>query len=207
MHVTLGEGNTPLVESRRVARELGLARLLFKLEGANPTGSYKDRFIAAEVTRLIERGARSCLATSSVNTGASLAAYAARYEIACTIVVSETTPAGKLVQMAAHGARLIKVPGFTTDAGITQRVLSRLSQGGAPLVVSAYRYCPSGMAGVESIGRELAGAAQHVFVAWTVECTFLEKTARRLFWRQGLHFKFWRKMFFGTRNRLNPTQK
>ena len=164
MQVTLGEGHTPLVESRRLARDLGLARLLFKLEGANPTGSYKDRFIAAEIGRLIAQDARACVATSSGNTGASLAAYAARYEIACTIVVGDATPAGKLVQMAAHGARLIKVPGFTTDAGITQRVLARLSQCGAPLVVSAYRYCPVGMAGVESLGRELAGAARHVFV-------------------------------------------
>ena len=164
MQVTLGEGNTPLVQSGRLARELGLARLLFKLEGANPTGSYKDRFIAAEIGQLIAKGARACVATSSGNTGASLAAYGARYEIACTIVVSDTTPAGKLVQMAAHGARLIKVPGFTTDAGITQRVLARLSQCGAPLVVSAYRYCPIGMAGVESLGREMAAAAQHVFV-------------------------------------------
>ncbi len=164
MQVTLGEGNTPLVESRRLARGLGLSRLLFKLEGANPTGSYKDRFIAAEIGHLIAKGARACVATSSGNTGASLAAYAARYEIACTIVVSDTTPAGKLVQMAAHGARLIKVPGFTTDAGITQRVLSRLSQCRAPLVVSAYRYCALGMAGVESLGRELVGSAQHVFV-------------------------------------------
>ena len=169
MRITLGEGNTPLVESRRIARELGIARLLFKLEGANPTGSYKDRFIAAELARLLAHGARACVATSSGNTGASLAAYAARYEIACTIVVSDATPAGKLVQMAAHGARLIKVKDFTTDAKVTQRVLALLQEHSqarcAPLVVSAYRYCPVGMAGVESLGLELAAAqAGHVFV-------------------------------------------
>ena len=169
MRVTLGEGRTPLVESRRIARELGIARLLFKLEGANPTGSYKDRFIAAEITQLLAQGARACVATSSGNTGASLAAYAARYEIACTIVVSDTTPAGKLVQMAAHGARLIKVKDFTTDVNVTQRALAHLQEYSearrAPLVVSAYRYCPVGMAGVESLGLELAAAlTDHVLV-------------------------------------------
>lgn len=163
-----GEGNTPLVESRRIARELGLARLLFKLESSNPTGSYKDRFIAAEMAHLLSSGARACLATSSGNTGASLAAYCARFDIACTIVVSDTTPAGKLVQMAAHGARLIKVKGFTTDTAVTRRVMTDLGSysrlRNAPLVVSAYRYCPAGMAGVESLGREIAGRAAHVFV-------------------------------------------
>lgn len=163
-----GEGNTPLVSSRRIARELGIEKLLFKLESANPSGSYKDRFIAAEIARLLDAGARSCIATSSGNTGASLAAYCARFDIGCTIVVSDSTPAGKLVQMAAHGARLIKVRGFTTDAAITERVMTLLrehaSRRSAPLVVSAYRYCPVGMAGVESLGRELAGQAAHVFV-------------------------------------------
>ncbi|MCC6538189.1 MAG: pyridoxal-phosphate dependent enzyme [Bryobacterales bacterium] len=167
--VTLGEGCTPLIASRRIARELGLTSLAFKLEGCNPSGSYKDRFIAAELTLLLERGARACLATSSGNTGASLAAYAARYELPCTIVVSDATPAGKLVQMAAHGARLIQVRGFTTDAAITARVMALLQNYAAArtaaLVVSAYRYCPTGMAGVETLGHELAAAAPaHVFV-------------------------------------------
>lgn len=168
-HVTLGEGRTPLVESRRIARELGLASLSFKLESCNPTGSYKDRFIAAELEHLLATGTRACIATSSGNTGASLAAYAARYEVPCTIVVSDSTPAGKLVQMAAHGARLIQVRGFTTDASITARVMTLLrdyaTASPAALVVSAYRYCPTGMAGVESLGTELAPAAPaHVFV-------------------------------------------
>ncbi len=167
--VTLGEGRTPLIESRRIARELGLASLSFKLENCNPSGSYKDRFIAAELDHLLARGVRACIDTSSGNTGASLAAYAARYELPCTIVVSDSTPAGKLVQMAAHGARLIPVRGFTTDTAITARVINLLrdyaASRPAALVVSAYRYCPIGMAGVESLGRELAETAPaHVFV-------------------------------------------
>ncbi|MBK9166151.1 MAG: pyridoxal-phosphate dependent enzyme [Bryobacterales bacterium] len=169
---TLGEGNTPLVASHRIGPRLGLRRLLFKLEQCNPTGSYKDRFIAAEVTRVLAAGARGCVATSSGNTGSSLAAYAARYALPCAIVVNESAPSGKLVQMQAHGASLVRVRDFIDSAEVTQQVLatlSRMSQdGGLALIVSAYRHCPVGMAGVEPIGRELADALgappAHVFV-------------------------------------------
>jgi threonine synthase len=170
--VTLGEGRTPLVESRRIAANLGLGRLHFKLESCNPSGSYKDRFIAAELEGLLRTGVRSCVATSSGNTGASLAAYCARYQVACTIVVGDATPAGKLVQMQAHGARLIRVKDFTVDAAVTAGVMDTLAEyskrAKAALVVSAYRYCPNGMAGVETVGREIleqiAKPSRHVFV-------------------------------------------
>src|SRR5437016_3081527 len=102
---TMGEGDTPLVESSSIGPRLGI-ELKFKLEMCNPTGSYKDRFIAAQITGLLHRGARACLATSSGNTGASLAAYCARYGISCAIFVNEFAPSGKLQQMRAHGARI-----------------------------------------------------------------------------------------------------
>jgi threonine synthase len=142
-------------------------RLVFKLETCNPTGSYKDRFVASEVSRLAASGVKACVATSSGNTGSSLAAYAARAGIACTIIVNQGAPAGKLAQMGAHGARVIRVRGFVSDPGITRRVMEFLQGSGLPLVVSAYRYCAEGMAGVESIGHELASQqpdASHVFV-------------------------------------------
>ena len=168
----LGEGNTPLVESVRIGPSMGLARLLFKLEITNPTGSYKDRFVAAEMRRILRSGARACLATSSGNTGSSLAAYCARSGVACAIVVNERAPAGKLAQMQAHGARIFRVVDFITSPVVTENVMRRLADmaqaHGAPLVVSAYRYCPEGMAGVESIAGELrkqCGAApDDVFV-------------------------------------------
>ena len=75
--LTLGEGNTPVVRSRRIGPDAGLANLHFKLEPGNPTGSYKDRFAAAAVTDMISRGTRRCIATSSGNTGSALAAYCA----------------------------------------------------------------------------------------------------------------------------------
>ena len=74
----MGEGRTPLVASSRVPR------LYFKLESLNPSGSYKDRFAAGEVERMLALGQRECLATSSGNTGSALAAYAARHGIGCT---------------------------------------------------------------------------------------------------------------------------
>jgi threonine synthase len=168
MRVTLGEGNTPLVESVRIGPLMGMRKLYFKIETVNPTGSYKDRFIAAEVGRLVRAGATSCVATSSGNTGAALAAYCARYEIQCTVLVDDHAPAGKLVQMQAHGARVIRVKDFIQDPAVTARTLEILQNYGAPLVVSAYRYCPEGMLGTETIGREILAQApkrvRHIFV-------------------------------------------
>jgi threonine synthase len=169
--VTLGEGKTPLVESVRIGPAHGGRRLLFKLESCNPTGSYKDRFIAAEVQSILDREASSCLATSSGNTGSALAAYCARYRLQCAIVVNAAAPAGKLAQMQAHGARIVRVAGFVIDPAVTQRVFACLEElshsRNIPLVVSAYRYCPEGMSGVESIAEELSSAqpdVAHVFV-------------------------------------------
>lgn len=171
VHASLGEGRTPLVPSVSVGRQLGLDRLYFKLENCNPSGSYKDRFIAAEVTRLLRADVRGCVATSSGNTGSSLAAYCARYGIRCSIVVNDTAPEGKLEQMRAHGAAVYRVPDFVTSPAVTEQVLQALAELSArrnlPLVVSAYRYCPEGMAGVESIAHELCQAPEaleHVFV-------------------------------------------
>ena len=168
----LGEGNTPLIPSVYVGPSLGLKSLFFKLENCNPSGSYKDRFVAAEVTRLLRVGAKGCLATSSGNAGSSLASYCARYGLSCAIVVNEHAPAGKLEQMQAHGAKVFRVRGFITSPEVTTKVLEGLSQlaaqRGLPLVVSAYRYCPEGMAGVESLSRELwqqlNNRVDHVFV-------------------------------------------
>jgi len=172
VRVTLGEGGTPLVPSSRLGASLGLSRLFFKLEICNPSGSYKDRFVRAEMARMLRLGTRACVATSSGNTGSSLAAYCARYGITCAILVNQQVPAGKLEQMQAHGARVFRVRDFTTSPTVTQNIFRRLSklagERALPLVVSAYRYCPEGMAGVEPIAGELleqcASGIDHVFV-------------------------------------------
>jgi threonine synthase len=163
----LGEGNTPLV------RSVYSERLWFKLESCNPSGSYKDRFVASEMPALLERGARACIATSSGNTGSALAAYCARYGLRCLILVNHDAPAGKLAQMQAHGAVVLRITNFAHDALVTRRVFEVLrafsTRTNVPLVVSAFRYCPAGMSGVESIARELLAQRSgdrldHVFV-------------------------------------------
>src|SRR4051812_27835792 len=94
--ITLGEGDTPLVRSRRLGPSLGLERLYFKVETGNPSSSYKDRFAAAAVSDMLARGARLCLATSSGNTGAALSAYCAAAGIRCCIAVVDGAPRNKL---------------------------------------------------------------------------------------------------------------
>src|SRR5262245_51256669 len=114
--ITLGEGHTPLVRSRRLGPTCGLANLFFKVESAGPTGSYKDRFAAVAISDMLANNQRLCLATSSGNTGSALAAYCAAAGIACRILIVETAPQAKLKQMLAYGANLATVKGFGLDS-------------------------------------------------------------------------------------------
>ena len=95
----LGEGGTPLVNSRFVQRR---GNLFFKMEQLNPTGSFKDRFAAVEATLIKQAGIDAFLATSSGNTGSALAAYSARQGLRCLLFVNEHTPESKLTQMLAY---------------------------------------------------------------------------------------------------------
>jgi len=114
--VTLGEGRTPLLPAPRLSERLGV-EVWLKWEGANPTGSFKDRGMAVAVSRALERGAPGIVCASTGNTAASAAAYAARAGIECAIVVSGGAVAGgKLAQVRAVGARLVEVEGSFTDA-------------------------------------------------------------------------------------------
>jgi len=175
--LTLGEGGTPLVRSRRIGPSVGLDHLYFKLESCNPTGSYKDRFAAAALSDMRWRGKTKVVATSSGNTGAALAAYSAAAGVPCVIAILETAPRDKLKQMLAYGARLVMIKGFGIDAAITAQVLTRIKDEGerpganAAVQISAFRYSPAGMAGVQTIGYELAEQSRdlgaplgHVFV-------------------------------------------
>lgn len=163
--ISLGEGDTPLVRSRRIGKAVGIEHLYFKIETSNPSGSYKDRFAAVAVSDLLARGQRRCLATSSGNTGAALATYCAAAGIDCTIAILETTPRNKLAQMLAHGARLLRIRGFGVDPAITRSTLERLAHIGQahdnPPQISAFRYSPVGMSGVQTIAYELADSFAH----------------------------------------------
>lgn len=157
--ITLGEGDTPLVRSRSIGPQAGLSHLYFKLESANPSGSYKDRFAAVAISAMLEQGKSKCVATSSGNTGAALAAYCAAAGISCEMAIVESAPIGKLQQMLAYGAQLKRVRGFGIDQHVTHRTFERLAELGrspeAALQISAYRYSPPGMTGVQTIGYEL----------------------------------------------------
>lgn len=156
--------NTPCLSAAHLGPDLW-----FKLELCNPTGSYKDRFIVREMERIAASGAKMVLATSSGNTGAALAAYSARAGVRCVIAVNPNAPQGKVAQMRAHGAVVVRIPGFTVDPAVTDHVMAALrahsERHGVPLVVSAFRYCPYGMEGVATIADELLDLAPaHVFV-------------------------------------------
>jgi threonine synthase len=114
--VSLGEGSTPLVRADRLSGRLGV-ELHLKIEGANPTGSFKDRGMVVAVGRAAERGARAVVCASTGNTAASAAAYAARAGLEAVVLTPVGATAGpKRAQARAAGARLIEIRGSFDDA-------------------------------------------------------------------------------------------
>ena len=158
--ITLGEGNTPVIKSRSIGSGLGLSNLYFKLETNNPTGSFKDRFAASAVAHMLANGQSRCIATSSGNTGASLAAYCAAANVNCEIAIVEPAPVGKLKQMMSYGADIYRIKGFGLDPEITQRsfdCLEKLSEApDAHMQVSSFLWSAPGMNGVQTVSFELA---------------------------------------------------
>ncbi|MCL2172566.1 MAG: threonine synthase [Candidatus Bathyarchaeota archaeon] len=115
--VTLGEGGTGLHHSKRLGEVLGLTNLWIKNEGENPTGSFKDRGMTVGVTKAVELGAKHVICASTGNTSASLAAYAARAGIRCTVLIPSGKIAyGKLSQAMIHGAKVLQVRGNFDEA-------------------------------------------------------------------------------------------
>lgn len=107
--ITLGEGGTALVRSKRLGSELGLTNLYLKIETANPSGSFKDRPICVGVSRAFEDGANTVSAASSGNAAASMSTYAARAGLRAVVFVPEAAPAGKLIHLRTLGARVFRV--------------------------------------------------------------------------------------------------
>jgi threonine synthase len=123
--ITLGEGDTPLVRSRRLHERAGCRELYFKLEMCNPTGSFKDRGMVVAVAKALETGAQALLCASTGNTSASAAAYAAHCGLDAYVLVPHGNIAqGKLAQAVAHGARVLDVSGNFDDALRLARVIS-----------------------------------------------------------------------------------
>jgi len=109
--ITLNEGNTPLIKSRKLDSLAG-AQIYFKFEGLNPTGSFKDRGMVMAVAKAIEEGSRTVICASTGNTSASAAAYAARAGLRCVVLIPEgKIAAGKLAQALIYGAKVVAVDG------------------------------------------------------------------------------------------------
>ncbi|MDP8969047.1 MAG: threonine synthase [Actinomycetota bacterium] len=107
--VTLGEGSTPLAAAPTLGDELGVD-LYLKLEGMNPTGSFKDRGMTVAISKAVEAGAKAVICASTGNTSAAAAAYAAKARLVCGVLIPKGKIAlGKLAQALVHGARVIQV--------------------------------------------------------------------------------------------------
>jgi threonine synthase len=113
--VTLQEGNTPLLPAPELSSRTG-CDVYLKVEGANPTGSFKDRGMTMAISKAVEEGAQAVICASTGNTSASAAAYAARAGLTCAVLVPQGKIAmGKLAQALVHGAQLLQVDGNFDD--------------------------------------------------------------------------------------------
>ncbi|MQF86840.1 MAG: threonine synthase [SAR202 cluster bacterium] len=116
-NLSIGEGDTPLVKSRSIGRTLGIDSLYFKLEGCNPTGSFKDRGMVIAVAKSLETGNPRLLCASTGNTSASAAAYGAAAGLETIVLVPKGNIAiGKMSQAIAYGARIISINGNFDDS-------------------------------------------------------------------------------------------
>jgi len=132
--VTLNEGNTPLVEAPRLSEQVG-ARVLLKVEGANPTGSFKDRGMTVAISKAAEEGAKVVVCASTGNTSASAAAYAARAGMIAAVIIPDGHVAlGKLAQALIHGAKVVPVRGSFDDA---LHIVRQLGERGGVTVVNS----------------------------------------------------------------------
>jgi len=124
--ITLGEGYTPLVRSRKLEAEVGCGELYFKLEGCNPTGSFKDRGMVVAVAKAVEGGSKAIMCASTGNTSASAAAFGARFGLTTIVIVPKAGIAlGKLAQAIIYGARIIAIDGNFDQALKLVRTLTQ----------------------------------------------------------------------------------
>jgi threonine synthase len=134
--LSLGEGFTPLVHARSLGRAMGCPLLYLKLEGMNPTGSFKDRGMVLAVSKAMEDGARAIVCASTGNTAASAAAYGANAGLDVVVVLPVgQIAAGKLVQAQVAGARVVGIQGNFDDALRVVRELVEQQQPEHPLTL------------------------------------------------------------------------
>ena len=150
--ITLFEGNTPLIPAPHISDLVG-REVFLKFEGANPTGSFKDRGMTLAVSKAVEAGATAVACASTGNTSASAAAYAARAGIECVVLPAGKVALGKLAQAVRHGARIVTIDGSFDDALAITMTLSE--RHGVVLVNSIN---PDRIAGQQSVAWEVVDA-------------------------------------------------
>ncbi len=152
--VSQSEGWTPTVESPRLAKELGVRRLLLKNETVNPTGSFKDRQISVGISKAIEAGADTLAVVSSGNVAASAASYAAVAGMRCNIFAPHNAPDEKLVQARMYGASFFRVNTLSSSK-IFELVTETCKAKNWYLLSTAGLYNPYQVEGAKTIAHEL----------------------------------------------------
>ena len=153
--VTLGEGNTPIIEPETLRESLGMHRLFIKDEGLLPTGTFKARGAAVGITRARELGATTIALPTAGNAGAAWAAYGARAGIGIIVVMPATTPEVIQKETAAYGARVYLVDGSIADAGaVVKRACAEYGWFDASTLKEPYR-----IEGKKTLGFEIAEQA------------------------------------------------
>jgi threonine synthase len=165
--VTLGEGDAPLLEAKRVGARIGLPRLLVKDEGTNPTGSFKARGLSAAITRAARGGATSFTLPTAGNAGVAASAYGARAGIPVRVYAPTGTPAMILAQIVSYGGDLHLLDGHIGDCGKASRAWA--AESGA-FDLSTLRE-PYRIEGKKTLGLELAEQ-----LGWTLPAAILYPT-------------------------------
>ncbi len=152
--VSQGEGQTPLLESPRLADQLGVGSLLLKNETMNPTGSFKDRQVSVGISKAKESGARTLAVISSGNVAAAAASYAAIAGLKCILFAPYNAPEEKLVQARMYGASFVKVKTLSSSL-IFELVAQACVQKNWYLLSTAGLYNPYHVEGAKTIAYEL----------------------------------------------------
>lgn len=164
--VSLGEGNTPLVAAVNLPQELGCPelKLYFKLEGLNPTGSFKDRGMTLAISKALEEGAQAVICASTGNTSASAAAFATKAGMKCYVILPQGKVAlGKIAQAVLYGAKIIQVEGNFDQALALVRQVAEETKVTIVNSINPYRLEGQKTAAMEVI-EQLGAAPDHVFI-------------------------------------------
>ena len=171
--VTLGEGDTLLIRLKRLGQDIGVPNLYAKLEGFNPTGSYKDRIAAMSMTLALAAGKQGWIATSSGNGSTSLGAYGARAGLPGLLLMVPSAPREKLVPSRTFGPQVVLVDGIGTDGtpDSSKKLYSAVRDAAQAhdlfVGVTAHSFNPDGMRGADTIAYELCeggSSPEHCYV-------------------------------------------